>query len=756
MNALTNVGDYESINDCCYNDVSNNNVNMNVQSDNDNLLCNDHNYIYDAGNFQPLFHQSHKAADEFPNIRGESSRPQVTTQHNRGGGTMFKQDFNSKCFTAPVANHQCSNHIRTLDMATLQYTNWCRFFPETHNYVHIVYLTTDGQLTRGFFYIVSDTIFGPGQLYCCENFPGECLEIIYTQNMLIHCPLKIQKITKLEKVNADITADNFKQDHRTFKCLNMSYEKYMDRIIMNLIEKQSKFTHNVTSKVRPRDNSVVSDIVDGIDMKLTNDTDPLPKFFENFIEPSSGNPRDFNDPDKDRGFISLEETEFKFIGPDRDFCPYDSIDQVTRIGNIIKATGLPNYKQARFPVRSNLNLPAWEKHLADYPDQRVYQYLKFGFPLSLTDPDSIHNINISNHFSALQYPEAIQQYLDKEKAHGAILGPFSDIPSVNFHCSPMLTRPKDTDKRRVILNLSYPKGQSLNDNVDKQLFDGKRFTLKFPTIDDICNEIGKNPNEILMSKIDISRAFRNLRIDPGDALKFGLSWRGQYYQDLSAAFGWIHGSASFQLVADVITHIMKRKGFKTFAYIDDFILINPKSKAQQAFDTLTDLLQELGLPMNNDKRTPPTRTLTCLGICLDLNTNTLSIDAGKIEAIYDQCLKTLGKNTISKKQLQSLLGKLLYLHKCVKPARIFVNRILATFRQNCHKNKIQISTEIKQDIQWFIRFLPQFNGSAILVKTPIQQPHTLHIDASLTGLGGVWGNRVYTTPIYPISTFEMG
>ena len=117
---------------------------------------------------------------------------------------------------------------------------------------------------------------------------------------------------------------------------------------------------------------------------------------------------------------------------------------------------------------------------------------------------------------------------------------------------------------------------------------------------------------------------------------------------------------------------MKRKGFKTFAYIDDFILINHKSKAKEAFDTLTDLLQELGLPMNDDKRTPPTRTLTCLGICINLDTNTLSIDAEKIGAIYDHCINTLTKTTISKKHLQSLLGKLLYLH-------IFVNRILATF-----------------------------------------------------------------------------
>ena len=93
----------------------------------------------------------------------------------------------------------------------------------------------------------------------------------------------------------------------------------------------------------------------------------------------------------------------------------------------------------------------------------------------------------------------------------------------------MLTRLKDLDKRRVTLNICYPKGGSLNVNVDKLHFDGKEFILKFPTMDDIYEEIRSNPNEVLLSKIDISTAFRNLRVDPGDGLKFGISWKGQYF-----------------------------------------------------------------------------------------------------------------------------------------------------------------------------------------------------------------------------------
>ena len=181
---------------------------------------------------------------------------------------------------------------------------------------------------------------------------------------------------------------------------------------------------------------------------------------------------------------------------------------------------------------------------------------------------------------------------------------------------------------------------------------------------------------------------------------------------------------------------MKRKSIQTFAYIDDFILVNSKPKTQQAFDTLTDLLRELGLPMNADKRAPPTRSLTCLGVCIDIGKNTLSIDNQKIEAIYEHCVNTTHRKTISRRQLQSLSGKLLYLHNCVRPARAFANRILAIFRQNQHNQKFPVSAEMNQDIQWFLQFLPKFNGVTILKKNPIKEPHTLHIHSSLTDLGG--------------------
>ena len=225
--------------------------------------------------------------------------------------------------------------------------------------------------------------------------------------------------------------------------------------------------------------------------------------------------------------------------------------------------------------------------------------------------------------------------------------------------------------------------------------------------------------------------------DPADAVKV-VKWKEHYYLDLGIAFGWIHGSSSFQLIADVITHIMREKGFQVFAYIDNFILVNPKHKAKKAFDTLYDLLTELGLPMNEDKTVPPSSKLTCSGIHIDIPNNTLSIDTEKGQAIYDVCANIITKSHISKRQMQSLLGKLLYLHKCVKPARTFVNQILMTFRNSTSK-RILITDAFKQDLLWFLKFLPAYNGVSTLNKKCIDNSHTLHIDASLTGLEGGGG-----------------
>ena len=76
-------------------------------------------------------------------------------------------------------------------------------------------------------------------------------------------------------------------------------------------------------------------------------------------------------PSKTMGFLSHEDTLFEFFGPDRPPVCIDSVEKCIEIANIIRTTGVPNYKMARVPIISNLNIEAWERELSAYPDKHT-------------------------------------------------------------------------------------------------------------------------------------------------------------------------------------------------------------------------------------------------------------------------------------------------------------------------------------------------------------------------------------------------
>ena len=88
--------------------------------------------------------------------------------------------------------------------------------------------------------------------------------------------------------------------------------------------------------------------------------------------------------------------------------------------------------------------------------------------------------------------------------YGTIYGPFAQPPFA-CHISPFLTRDNpNSDKRRVILGLSFPSGQSVNDGVPKDKYLGSYFDLKYPSIDHILDNLKHLGTDALLYKIDIS------------------------------------------------------------------------------------------------------------------------------------------------------------------------------------------------------------------------------------------------------------
>ena len=400
--------------------------------------------------------------------------------------------------------------------------------------------------------------------------------------------------------------------------------------------------------------------------------------------------------------------------------------------------------RAQIPVQSQLNIDSWGKHLKNYWDKQLIFLIKYGFPLDF-DPSIALDHKNKNHKSAIDYPQDIQAYLNEEMKFQAILGPFKDSPIHNLHVSPLMTRDKPgSQNRRVIVDLSFPQDHSVNAGVDGNAYLKSEFLLTLPPIDHITDRIIKLGKGSQIFKIDISRAFRHVKLDPGNYNLTGL-YHNSYYIDTCLVFGYRNGSAIFQRLTDAIRYIMSTKGHTVTNYIDDIIGYGLKSKVDHSFQDLYSLLQDLGLNISDHKLVYPTTKAICFGVEIDTENFTISVPPQKLKEIRLACHDWLTRTHCSKRELQSLLGKLLYITKCVRASRFFLNRMLTTLRLAHKLDLIQLDLEFHRDVQWFTKFAQTFNGTAFFKCDTFQGD--IELDASLQGSGAKCGQQVYAISI---------
>ena len=231
--------------------------------------------------------------------------------------------------------------------------------------------------------------------------------------------------------------------------------------------------------------------------------------------------------------------------------------------------------------------------------------------------------------------------------HGAILGPFA-TPPFPLHTSPFLTKDKSSsNKKRVIVDLSWPKERSVNAAVPSDTYCGLEFVLKFPTIDNITQRVLACGANCYIGKIDISRAFKHIPIDPRDISYLGIYW-GAYYIEKNLVFGFCQGSNIFQRTSDSTRYILSQEGHDCLNYLDDFLLIDNKNNCTTAFDRLAKLLPELGFTVSDHKTVKPKQIVTCLGIEIDTVKYTTSIPSEKLSEIKKLCSMWTHKKYCSK------------------------------------------------------------------------------------------------------------
>lgn len=247
-----------------------------------------------------------------------------------------------------------------------------------------------------------------------------------------------------------------------------------------------------------------------------------------------------------------------------------------------------------------------------------------------------------------------------------------------------------------------------------------------------------------MAKIDLKSAYRHVPLHPSNYQATGLKWKFNnansftYLYDTKLPFGAKRSPEIFHRLTQSITRMMSRRGFFLVAYLDDFLILSESEHdCWTAFWELITLLGRLGLTVNWNKVVYPCQRLTYLGIEIDSKRRQLRLPDHKLRDIRALLSQTLAKSKVTKRELQSLAGKLNFAARVVYGGRTFLRRIidaLNTLTRPYHRKRM--TQTMRNDLLWWVDFMETFNGRTFFVSTKPTLTAEFSTDASLVGGGG--------------------
>ena len=133
---------------------------------------------------------------------------------------------------------------------------------------------------------------------------------------------------------------------------------------------------------------------------------------------------------------------------------------------------------AKLLVPALLLLQNWRTLLSNYSDNIAVNFLSYGWPINYT-ASTFPASSLHNHPSASNYDSHVQAYIDTQLSWNGITGPFEYSPFSNdFACSPPQTVLKrGSSTRRVVMDLSFPPGCSVNDGIPQDTYLGEYYKL---------------------------------------------------------------------------------------------------------------------------------------------------------------------------------------------------------------------------------------------------------------------------------------
>jgi hypothetical protein len=428
-----------------------------------------------------------------------------------------------------------------------------------------------------------------------------------------------------------------------------------------------------------------------------------------------------------------------------------------------------------FPIITKLKAGAWELALTDAGILDEFSDIPVGlrqgflcglehFSLACTFiPPNHYTTQEDEDFIILKYAEEISL---GRISHGYDPDSLSSLIG-HFRTAPLAVITHGGDKRRVIVNHSFPKNKLRIDLSNppcnspekciidpsrtsiNTIIDSKKFQCVWGSFSECYLLVANAPEGTQAAVFDIDAAFRNIPTHPSARPFLAVMIKGLIHLDHVLNFGASPSPGIFGRVADAMVKILLHRGIEAvIKWVDDFIFLRyplrrlPDGNYDFTYsaELIWNIADELGWPWAPVKFVDFATSFNYIGFLWDLSAKVVELPEKKKGKYLERISTWTHRSTHTLKETETIIGTLNHVCLVVPEGR---SRLVSLFKfrggfksNHAEEVKHMLSLGTADDMAWWRHHLQENFVGMKIICPPEPSNNKVYVDASTSwGIG---------------------
>ena len=266
----------------------------------------------------------------------------------------------------------------------------------------------------------------------------------------------------------------------------------------------------------------------------------------------------------------------------------------------------------------------------------------------------------------------------------------------------IMVRKKPNGSARIILNLSAPKGMSVNDGISAEEFPAvMSSTAAWVTV---LNKAGVGA---WMTKTDWASAYKQVTVREEDIPLQWFEWGGKFFVELCLIFGSASSAGIFDDAAKVVLDLVCRRAKFSIEmicqHLDDICAASSDRGRLVDFDSCFRVVAErLGVKLaprdDHDKTFAPCQKGVVFGVEYDTVSWTWSLPEKKKWRIVATIREAVASTSLGAKEVQSLAGKLINIRPLIPAGCFNIDHVMGALAESSSADRVTLSSECKRQL----------------------------------------------------------